>query len=123
MIFKFKIKQRVFKRLTLVAALVFVLSFFTFTFVKAQVCGTDLDCQISQIQKEIDALSPAQEKNKQDLAALNKQIADLNLKISKLTSQLKSLEVQISGREKDLVYTKAIFDEKAKDHYTFLRLY
>jgi len=120
---KFKIKQRAFKRLVLVAVLVFVFSFFTFTFVKAQDCGTDLDCQISQIQKEIDALSPAQEKNKQDLAALNKQIADLNLKISKLTSQLKSLEVQISGREKDLVYTKAIFDEKAKDHYTFLRLY
>jgi len=120
---KFKIKQRAFKRLVLVAVLVFVFSFFTFTFVKAQDCGTDLDCQISQIQKEIDALSPAQEKNKQDLTALNKQIADLNFKISKLTSQLKSLEIQISGREKDLVYTKAIFDEKAKGHYTFLRLY
>lgn len=90
---------------------------------KAQDCGTDLDCQISQIQKEIDALSPAQEKNKQDLAALNKQITDLNSKISRLTSQLRTLEKQISDREKDLAYTKAIFDEKAKGHYTFLRLY
>jgi len=89
----------------------------------AQNCGTDIDCQIEQIKKEIEALSPAQEKNKQDLASLNKQIVDLNAKISKLTTQLKSLEVQISGREKDLAYTKAIFDEKAKSQYTFLRLY
>ena len=117
MLFKFR------KKLAISIFLIFSFLFLTFTFVKAQDCGTDLDCQISQIQKEIDALSPAQEKNKQDLTALNKQIADLNFKISKLTSQLKSLEIQISSREKDLVYTKAIFDEKAKGHYTFLRLY
>lgn len=95
----------------------------TFSTVYAQNCGSDLDCQISQIQKEIDALSPAQEKNKQDLAALNTQITGLNIKIANLTSQLKTLEVQISGREKDLAYTKSIFDEKTKEHYTFLRLY
>ena len=27
------------------------------------------------------------------------------------------------GREEDLAFTKEIFDEKAKEHYTFLRLY
>jgi len=102
---------------------IFALSFLTFTLVNAQDCGTDLDCQIAQIQRDIDALSPAQEKNKQDLAALNKQIIDLNAKIVRLTTQLKSLETQISGREEDLAYTKAIFEEKTKDHYTFLRLY
>lgn len=106
---------------------IFVFSFIYYllpsALVKAEDCGTNLDCQISQIQREIDALSPAQEKNKQDLAALNKQITDLNAKISKLTLQLKTLETQISGREKDLAYTKAIFDEKAKSQYTFLRLY
>ena len=89
----------------------------------AQDCGSDLDCQISQIQREIDALSPAQEKNKQDLAALNKQITQLNAKIANLTSQLKSLESEIGAREEDLEYAKVIFDEKAKDMYTFLRLY
>jgi len=89
----------------------------------AQDCGSDLDCQISQIQKEIDALSPAQEKNKQDLAALNKQITDLNAKIAKLTVQLKTLEKQIGKREDDLAFAKEIFDERARDHYTFIRLY
>jgi predicted nucleic acid-binding Zn-ribbon protein len=90
----------------------------------AQECpSTDYQCQIDAIQRDIDALSPAQQKNKQDLAALNAQLADLNSKISKLTSQLKVLEQQITGREEDLAYTKKIFDEKAKEQYTFLRLY
>ena len=91
---------------------------------RAQECpSTDYQCQIDAIQRSIDALSPAQQKNKEDLAALNKQLADLNSKITKLTSQLKVLENQILGREEDLAFTKEIFDEKAKEHYTFLRLY
>jgi peptidoglycan hydrolase CwlO-like protein len=90
----------------------------------AQSCpATDYDCQISQIQKEIDALTPAQEKNKSDLSALNKQLADLNVRITNLGKQLAALEKQIHDREEDLAYTKEIFDEKAKEHYTFLRLY
>lgn len=92
--------------------------------VKAQDCpATDYDCQIAQIQKEINALTPAQEKNKQDLAALNKQIADLNAKIANLSKQLTNLAKQIEGREEDLAFTKEIFEEKARNHYTFLRLY
>lgn len=92
--------------------------------VYAQEClSSDYDCQISRIQKEIDALSPAQEKNKQDLADLNKQVVNINSKISGLTSQMKVLESEIKEREKDLAFTKEIFDEKAKNHYTFLRLY
>lgn len=95
-----------------------------FAVVLAQECpSTDYDCQIKQIQNEIDSLSPAQEKNKKDLAGLNKQLSDLNFKISKLTSDLKKLESQITGREEDLAYTKEIFQEKARNHYTFLRLY
>ena len=91
---------------------------------KAQECpATDYQCQIDAIQRSIDALSPAQEKNKQDLAALNKQLADLNAKIAKLTSQLKSLEIAIEKREEDLAFTKEIFEEKATDQYKFLRLY
>jgi len=90
----------------------------------AQECpASDYDCQISQIQREINALSPAQEKNKADLASLNKQIADLNAKISNLGKQLVNLAKQIDKREEDLAYTKEIFEGKAKNHYTFMRLY
>ena len=85
--------------------------------------SSNYDCQITELQSEINALSPAQEKNKADLANLNKQIADLNAKIAKFTSQLKTLEVQIGKREEDLGFTREIFEEKAREHYTFLRLY
>ena len=46
----------------------------------------DYDYCIQKLQRDIDALSPAQEKNKADLASLNKQISDLNSKITKLTT-------------------------------------
>ncbi|QQG41880.1 MAG: hypothetical protein HYV90_01045 [Candidatus Woesebacteria bacterium] len=107
-----------------VSIFVLVILFSAFTFVKAQECpASDYDCQISQIQREINALSPAQEKNKADLASLNKQIADLNAKISNLGKQLVNLAKQIDKREEDLAYTKEIFEGKAKNHYTFMRLY
>jgi len=107
-----------------ISCLVLGIFLFTFTLAKAQTCPTtDYDCQISQIQHEIDALSPAQEKNKTDLASLNKQLVDLNSRISSLSKQLVSLANQIAKREEDLAFTKAIFEQKARDHYTFLRLY
>ncbi len=100
-----------------------LLHFHSFPLIKAQNCGSDLQCQIDSIKREIDALSPAQQKNKDDLAKLTKQIADLNSRVIKLTSQLKTLAGSIGKREEDLAFTKQIFDEKAKNHYTFLRLY
>lgn len=109
--------------------IIFILVFLGITYKSlnvslAQVCpSSDYQCQINAIQRDIDALSPAQQKNKEDLANLNKQIADLNTKITKLTSQLKTLEGSIAKREEELAFTKEIFEAKAKDHYTFLRLY
>ena len=90
---------------------------------RAQDCGADIDCQIAQIQKEIDALSPAHEKNKQELANLKKQLADLNKRIASLSSQLKKVQSEINQREEDLAFAKAIFEEKANNHYKFIRLY
>ncbi len=108
----------------LILAVLVILFLIGIKVAKAQECPTsDYDCQIASIQREINAISPAQEKNKADLASLNKQIADLNSKIAKLTSQLKKLETDIVKREGDVAFTKTIFDEKAKDQYTFLRLY
>ncbi len=92
--------------------------------VGAQDCpASDYDCQIAEIQREINALSPAQEKNKTELAALRKQISDLTAKINKISSQLKKTEASIQKREEDLAFVKRIFEEKARNHYTFLRLY
>jgi len=94
-----------------------------FIAVRAQDCGADLDCQISQIQREIDALSPAHEKNKQDLSTLRSQLSSLSKKISAMSLQLKNTQSEIGGREEDLAYAKRIFEEKAESQYRFIRLY
>ena len=91
---------------------------------KAQECpATDYDCQITQLQREIDALSPAQNKNKQDLADLRSQLANLDKRITALANQLKKTQAEINSREKDLAYAEKIFAGKARDQYQFLRLY
>lgn len=85
--------------------------------------STDYDCQISEIQKEIDALTPAHEKNKQELASLKKQVDNLNKRIASISNQLKNVQAEIEQREEDLAYTQEIFEQKTESHYKFLRLY
>jgi peptidoglycan hydrolase CwlO-like protein len=84
---------------------------------------TDYDCKISEIQREIDALSPAHEYNKQELSDLRAQVKSLTARITDLSSQLLIVESEIRGREEDLAYAKEIFEEKAENHYRFIRLY
>jgi len=91
--------------------------------VHAQDCGSDLNCQIDQIQREIDALSPAHEQNKTELSNLRNQISSLNKKIDGISLQLKNTQTEILEREEDLGFAKALFEEKTKNHYRFLRLY
>lgn len=97
----------------------------------------DIDCQnidpqsnisnaeycANQLQNLINLYLPAQNTNKKNLANLQSQLADINKRISVLSAQLTTLSGNISQREEDLAYTKEIFDQKAKDQYTFLRLY
>lgn len=89
--------------------------------VQAQDCGSDLDCQISQIQREIDALSPAHEKNKQELNSLRNQLSSLSKKISAISLQLENTEGEMEGREEDLAYAKEIFERKVRNQYIEMR--
>lgn len=104
---------------------VLVISFLTLTTIPilSQDCGADLDCQIGQIQKEIDALTPAHQKNKTDLDNLRKQVISLNSRINSLSAQIKTNETNIKKREEDLGFAKELFDEKTSNHYRFIRLY
>jgi peptidoglycan hydrolase CwlO-like protein len=95
----------------------------TYYIVHAQDCGSDLQCQIDGIQREIDALTPAHQKNKNDLNSLRTQIVSLNKKIEILSSQIKKNESSIKVREADLADSKIHFEEKTKNSYIFLRLY
>lgn len=71
----------------------------------------------------INAYAPAQEKNKQDLANLRSQLADISKRITLFSNQLKKTEAEIKNREEDMAYAQKIFEEKTQDHYKFLRLY
>src|SRR6185369_14479733 len=82
----------------------------------SQLSPDDMNQCIETILPRIaSAYAPAQQKNKEDLANLNKQFSDLSSRITKMGAQLKSLETEIAKREQDLAFTKTIFDEKAKD--------
>lgn len=83
----------------------------------------DIDFCLDKLQKEIDALKPAHEYNKQELADLRIQISSLEKKIAALSAQLKVTEQNIKEREGDLAYAQRIFEEKTKNHYIFIRFY
>ncbi len=121
---------------TLVAVIVFSLFFFQATKIFAvtesdclnkspsQLSAGEMDECINTILPRIAAAyAPAQEKNKENLTNLKRQIDGLTQRIASISNQLKQTEVEIRERGEDLAYTKAIFDEKARGHYTFLRLY
>ncbi|MFH1792344.1 MAG: hypothetical protein ABH819_01720, partial [Patescibacteria group bacterium] len=110
--------------------LIFILffSFFLFLksvgFISAQSCAPDAwDCQLAEIQREMDARLPAHEKNKEDLAGLRTQITEISKKITNIQSQLKKFESDIVSREEELAYTRKIFEEKTVNQYKSLRLY
>lgn len=83
----------------------------------------DLDYCIEKIQKEIDALKPAHEYNKQELTNLRAELNSLNKQINGVSMQLVTVENNIDQREEDLAFAQEIFEAKANSHYKFLRLY
>ena len=83
----------------------------------------DLDYCIEKIQNEIDALKPAHEYNKQELANLKTEVNSLNKQINGIAAQLNTVEKSIGQREEDLAFAQEIFEAKANSHYKFLRLY
>lgn len=90
----------------------------------SQLTANEMDECINTILPRIAAAyAPAQEKNKTNLANMKKQIDSLNQRIVSISSQLNKTESEIKVREEDLAYTKILFDQKARDQYTFLRLY
>jgi peptidoglycan hydrolase CwlO-like protein len=85
--------------------------------------GSDIDVCLAKIQHDADALAPANENNKKELANLQAQIASLKVRISNITKQVNSLSTQIAKRTNDLSYAQKVFNEKANNQYKILRLY
>lgn len=79
-------------------------------------------CLIVLKQRE-EALRPAHEYNKKELADLRAQLNSLKKRITALSRYLKTVETDINQREEDLAFTQEIFEIKTNNHYKFLRLY
>lgn len=122
-----------FRKFFIAFLLIFAFSYFAFRIVHAEI-----DCQntnpsgfsagdaqycADQLQNLINLYLPAQQTNKKNLAALQSQLDDINRRITALTGQLQILSVDIAKREEDLAFTQKIFEAKAKNQYTYLRLY
>ncbi len=130
---KFKsISQNLKLKLTLSVFLTLALYLLPFTFIKAEVDCQNIDPKsnvgdaeycATQLQNIINMYLPAQNANKSNLAALQSQLAGINKRITALTNQIKILTANIGKREEDLAFAQEIFNQKAKDQYTFLRLY
>ncbi len=107
----------------MVFPLILVANYRSSTLVFASHCAaSDLDCLIAEIQREIDALKPAHEYNKKELAGLREQLASLEKRIAAVSNQLEKLEDDITSREEELAYTREILFEKVKSDYIRRRL-
>jgi len=78
---------------------------------------------IKDCQKEIDARMEAQNKNKEELASLEKNLERLKKLIASAEKQLDSLESEIFQREVDLGYQKEIFNRRVRNDYIRGRYY
>ncbi|MBU3957160.1 SpoIID/LytB domain-containing protein [Patescibacteria group bacterium] len=102
------------------AAILLVSTFllFSFTLIARAACpDTDYDCQISEIQKIIDALKPAHERNKAELAELKTQLEDIQKKLNAIAVKLKELEESIFEREVDLAFQKELLAARVRSYY------
>jgi len=82
---------------------------------------TDYDCQIAEIQRDIDALMPAQEHNKKELEELKKQLADIQKRIDSISLKLKDTEKDILAREEDLGVQQELLNARISHYYIRLR--
>lgn len=95
-----------------------LLLFFSFTLTARADCpSSDYDCQIAEIQKIIDALKPAHERNKAELAKLKTQLTDIQNRLDGITASLKQLEKSILEREVDLAFQEKLLAVKVRSYY------
>lgn len=80
-------------------------------------------CSTVGIPQLLAPIQSANEKNKQDLGALQSQLTSLAARINSFLDQLKKTQADINLREEKMAYTKELFNQKATDQYKFLRLY
>lgn len=82
-------------------------------------CSSPEDCQqkIKECEEIINAYIPAQTKNKETLAQLEKQLGNLEKLIKVAEGQIKKLEEEIFNRTVELEYQREIFNTRVRSYY------
>ena len=107
------------KKAAILLIVLFTLSlFYLFTLTARADCPpTDYDCQREEIQRIIDALKPAHEQNKAELANLKAQLVDIQKRLDAFSAGLKQLEKSILEREVDLAFQKELLAARVRSYY------
>ena len=112
--------------LLLAMVLIFHQQIFSVKTSLAAVCDTAdcPNCSITDLQKKIDectsvisAYTPAQTKNKEQLAALEKQLANTEKLIASAEFQLQKIADEIQEREAELSEKQEVFNKRVRDFY------
>lgn len=82
-----------------------------------------LDVCIAEIEREVGALRPAHEKNKEELATLKKQLAGFQAQIKNLNLRLNQLAQNIAKREEDLALQEELLEQRIRSYYVRSRQY
>lgn len=88
-------------------------------------CSTYEECETKkgECQTEIDARLSAHNKNKADLAALEKSVKDTQALIASVEKQIANLEGQMADREEDLEFRKEVLAVRIRQAYKRSRRY
>lgn len=82
-----------------------------------------LDVCIAEIEREVGALKPAHEKNKEELVGLKKQLTNIQNQVKNLNNQLIRLGNDIKKREEDLVLQEELLKTRIRSFYVRSREY
>ncbi|MFH1840554.1 MAG: SpoIID/LytB domain-containing protein [Candidatus Shapirobacteria bacterium] len=98
---------------------------FAFALCDSTDCSNPDDCQrkIEECGGILSAYSPAQNQNKQDLANLERQVANTEQLLKSAESQQKKLEKSIFDREVDLGYQEEVFAARVRHYYIRSQLF
>lgn len=83
----------------------------------------EIDFCLQKLKRDAEALAPANENNKKELANLNQQVTNLKARIASIGKQVTALGTKIEQKQKDIEYAETVFNEKAYTHYKLIRAY
>jgi len=104
-------------RVLFIFIFLFTFFFFFFSSVSATCPPTDYDCQIAELQRELDARREAHDKNKISLQEYEQELVRINQRLAALEVKLGALEDEIKGQELNLAFQEELLAQRVRSYY------